>query len=356
MLSHAQIDLPPLRHPVVDAGPVPNPLPRLLSGHDLSTDESEHLFERLVLGRLEPAEIAGMLIALRMKGETTDEMVGAARGLFAGALPFERPDYLFADCCGTGGDGSGLINVSTAAAFVAAACGLPVAKHGNRAVSSKCGSADVLEALGARIELGPDKARHLLDTTGFCFLFAPTYHPGMRHAGPVRRQLQVRTVLNLLGPCVNPARPPVQLLGVADPTKLEAIARTLDAMGVEQALVVHGSGLDEVALHGPTQAVRLDRGRFEDLVLIPEDAGLHRAPIDNAVGGDAEENAERLRILLAGAGTRAEQDITAINAGALLMTAGKAASLREGVAVARDALLSGEAGRVLNAYVEASHG
>ena len=356
MLSQAQIAIAPLRHPVVDQGPVPNPLPSLLSGQDLTSDEAEHLFERLVLGSLEPAEIAGMLIALRMKGETTDEMIGAARGLFAAALPFERPDYLFADCCGTGGDGSGLINVSTATAFVAAACGLPVAKHGNRAVSSKCGSADVLEALGAKIELGPDKARRLLDTTGFCFLFAPAYHPGMRHAGPVRRQLQVRTVLNLLGPCINPARPPVQLLGVADPTKLEAIARTLDAMGVEQALIVHGSGLDEVALHGPTQAVRLDRGRFEDLVLIPEDAGLHRAPYENAVGGDAAENAERLRVLLAGAGTRAEQDITALNAGALLMTAGKAESLREGTALARDALLSGEAGRVLNAYVEASHG
>ena len=356
MLTQTKLDSPPLRHPVVDQGPVPNPLPRLLNGNDLTSDESEHLFERLVLGRLEPAEIAGMLIALRMKGETTEEMIGAARGLFAAALPFDRPDYLFADCCGTGGDGSGLINVSTATAFVAAACGLPVAKHGNRAVSSRCGSADVLEALGAKIELGPDKARALLDQTGFCFLFAPAYHPGMRHAGPVRRQLQVRTVLNLLGPCINPARPPVQLLGVADPTKLHAIAATLDAMGVEQALVVHGSGLDEVALHGPTVAVRLDRGRIEDLVLTPEDVGLHRAPVDTAVGGDAAENADRLRVLLAGAGSRAEQDITALNTAALLLTAGKAASLREGFGQARDALLSGEGGRVLNLYVEASHG
>jgi len=356
MLSHAQIDLKPLRHPVIDQGPVPNPLPRLLSGEDLDSAESEHLFERLVLGRLEPAEIAAMLIALRMKGETTEEMIGAARGLFAAALPFERPDYLFADCCGTGGDGSGLITVSTAAAFVAAACGLPVAKHGNRAVSSRCGSADVLEALGAKIEIRPDKARVLLDRTGFCFLFAPAFHPGMRHAGPVRRQLQVRTVLNLLGPCINPARPPVQLLGVADPAKLHAIARTLDAMGVEQALVVHGSGLDEVALHGETRAVRLDRGRLEDLIIVPEDVGLHRAPVETAVGGDAEENATRLRLLLAGAGTKAEQDITALNAAALLMTAGKVSSLREGFGHARDALLSGEAGRVLSAYVEASHG
>ena len=357
MFSHAQIEkFAPLRHPVIDQGPVPNPLPSLLSGNDLTADEAEHLFERLVLGRLEPAEIAGMLIALRMKGETTDEMIGAARGLFAAALPFERPDYQFADCCGTGGDGSGLINVSTAVAFVAAACGLPVAKHGNRAVSSRCGSADVLEALSVKIELPPAKARKLLDETGFCFLFAPAYHPGMRHAGPVRRQLQVRTVMNLLGPCINPARPPVQLLGVADPTKLQAIARTLDAMGVEQALIVHGSGLDEVALHGPTEAVRLDRGRIEELILVPEDAGLHRAPLETAVGGDAEENAERLRLLLAGAGTKAEQDIVALNAGALLMTAGKAASLRNGFGQARDALQSGEAGKVLSAYAEASHG
>lgn len=356
MLSHAQVDLQPLRHPVEDHGPVPNPLPRLLSGHDLTSDESEHLFERLVLGKLEPAEIAGMLIALRMKGETTDEMIGAARGLFAAAIPFERPDYLFADCCGTGGDGSGLINVSTATAFVAAACGLPVAKHGNRAVSSQCGSADVLEALGAKIEIAPDKARKLLDKTGFCFLFAPAYHPGMRHAGLVRRQLQVRTVLNLLGPCINPARPPVQLLGVADPAKLHAIARTLDAMGVEQALVVHGSGLDEVALHDRTIAVRLDRGRIEDLIIVPEDVGLHRAPLETAIGGDASENAARLRVLLAGAGTKAEQDITALNAAALLLTAGKASSLRDGFGQAREALLSGEAGKVLSTYVEASHG
>ena len=356
MLSHAQLDSAPLRHPVVDQGPVPNPLPSLLSGNDLTAAEAEHLFERLVLGRLEPGEIAGMLIALRMKGETQDEIIGAARGLFAAAQPFDRPDYLFADCCGTGGDGSGLINVSTATAFVAVACGLPIAKHGNRAVSSRCGSADVLEALGVRIELAPATARALLDETGFCFLFAPAYHPGMRHAGQVRRQLQVRTILNLLGPCINPARPPVQLLGVADPNKLHAIARTLDAMGVEQALIVHGSGLDEVALHGPTRAVRLDHGRIEEQIIVPEDVGLHRAPLETAVGGDAAENADRLRLLLAGAGTKAEQDIVALNAAALLMTAGKASSLREGFGQARDALLSGEAGKVLSTFAEASHG
>src|SRR5512139_4125631 len=269
MLNQSQLTAPPVRHPVADTGPVPNPLPRLLAGEDLPADDSEHLFERLVLGRLEPAEIAGMLIALRMKGETPQEMIGAARGLFAAALPFERPDYLFADCCGTGGDSSGLINVSTAVAFVAAACSLPVAKHGNRSVSSRCGSADVLEAVGARIDVDPATARRALDQTGFCFLFAPGYHPGMKHAALVRRQLHVRTVMNLLGPCINPARPSVQLLGVADPKMLHRIAQVLIAMGVERALIVHGSGLDEVALHGPTRAVRINGNESEDIELTP---------------------------------------------------------------------------------------
>jgi len=338
----------------IDA-PVPNPLPRLLAGEDLPADDSQHLFERLVLGRLEPAEIAGMLIALRMKGETAEEIIGAARALSAGALPFERPAYLFADCCGTGGDGSGLINVSTATAFVAAAAGLPIAKHGNRSVSSRCGSADVLEALGARIDLPSHAARKLLDEIGFCFLFAPAYHPGMKHAALVRRQLSVRTVMNLLGPCINPARPPVQLLGVADPKMLRPIAQTLDATGVEQALVVHGAGLDEVALHGVTQAVRLSNGTISEVELAPEDVGFERAPLNVVRGGDPEENARRLRALLCGRCSKAEMDIVALNAAALLHTAGLAADLRGATELARDALRSGEAARVLATFIEASN-
>jgi len=336
--------------------PVPNPLPRLLTGENLPVEESEHLFERLVLGRLEPAEIAGMLIALRMKGETAEEMIGAARALSAAALSFERPDYLYADCCGTGGDGSGLINVSTATAFVAAACGLPVAKHGNRSVSSRCGSADVLEAVGAKIELPPGRARELLDQIGFCFLFAPAYHPGMKHAALVRRQLEVRTIMNLLGPCINPARPRVQLLGVADPKMLRRIAQTLAAMGVEKALVVHGSGLDEVALHAETRAIRLSGDDIEELEIRPEDAGLQRAPLNVVRGGDVQENAARLKALLAGRATRPEEDIVILNTATLLLTASKVTSLKEGAAIARDGLSSGRAAEVLEKFVEASRG
>jgi anthranilate phosphoribosyltransferase len=338
------------------SSPVPNPLPRLLAGEDLPREDAEHLFERLVVGKLEPAEIAGMLIALRMKGETAEEMIGAARALSAAATPFERPNYLFADCCGTGGDSSGMINVSTATAFVAAAAGLPIAKHGNRSVSSQCGSADVLEALGARLDVPAQDARRALDQSGFCFLFAPAYHPGMKHAALVRRQLSVRTVMNLLGPCINPARPPVQLLGVADPRMLRRIAETLDAMGVRNALVVHGGGTDEIALHAETRALKLTDGTVEEIVITPEDAGLERAPLSVVTGGDASENAARLRILLDGAGTRPERDIVALNSGALLMTAGRAATLKDGVAASADALASGAAGKVLDAFVEASRG
>jgi len=351
-----QAATPPEVHLPEDQGPVPNPLPKLLSGEDLTADESRHLFERLVLGRLEPAEIAAMLIALRMKGETPEEMIGAAEALSEAALPFPRPDYLFADCCGTGGDGAGSINVSTAAAFAAAACGLPVAKHGNRSVSSRCGSADVLEALGARLEMTPEGARQVLDEAGFCFLFAPAYHPGMKHAAAVRRQLQVRTVMNLLGPCVNPAQPPVQLLGVADQKMLRRIALVLGAQGVRQALVVHGSGLDEVALHAETRAIRLHNGTITELELTPEQAGLQRAPLNALAGGDAAENGARMRALLEGRGGAAETDMVALNAGALLMTAGLADDLKEGTQRASHAIRSGAAGKVLDRFIEASRG
>lgn len=194
----------------------------------------------------------------------------------------------------------------------------------------------------------------MLDETGFCFLFAPAYHPGMKHAGLVRRQLQVRTLMNLLGPCINPARPRVQLLGVADPKMLRRIAQTLDAMGVEEALVVHGSGLDEVALHGETRAVRLSHGAMAEMILSPEDAGIERAPMRVVTGGDVEENAARFTALLRGRGNEAEQDIVVLNTAALLLTAGKVDTLREAAQVARDGLRSGRASKVLDGFIEAS--
>ena len=327
----------------------------LFAGRSLSRDEAQGLFAQLVDGRLDEPTIAALLIALKLKGETVEELIGAASALRSVDAPFERPDYLFADSCGTGGDGSGTINLSTAVAFVAGATGLPVAKHGNRSVTSRCGSADVLEHLGARLDVSAAVARRSLDETGFCFLFAPAYHPGLRYAGPVRRALRVRTIMNMLGPCVNPAEPPVQLLGVADPRLLEPIARTLAALGVDRAMVVHGSGLDEVALHGETEAILLDGGALERQTLTPEDAGLERAPLERLRGGGPEENAERLRALLLGHGTRAERSAAALNAGALLLVAGKARSLREGADLALQTLASGKAYRLLNAFVELSH-
>ncbi|HEX8655041.1 MAG TPA: anthranilate phosphoribosyltransferase [Allosphingosinicella sp.] len=327
-------------------------LARLYCGESLCEADAEALFRALVEGRLEAPSIAAMLIALRLKGETVEELTGAARALRAADAPFARPDYLFADSCGTGGDGSGTINVSTAVAFVAAAAGLPVAKHGNRSVTSRCGSADVLEQLGVRLDVPAELSRRALDETGICFLFAPAYHPGLRHAGPVRRALGVRTIMNVLGPCVNPAEPPVQLLGVADSRLLEPVARTLAALGVREALVVHGSGLDEIALHGPTSAVRLSKGAIERVAITPEDAGLTRAPVEALRGGGPEENAARLKSLLLGYGAASERQVVALNAGALLLTAGLVADLKDGVARAGDVLASGAAYRVLRDLAE----
>jgi len=331
-------------------------LARLYSGDILSSAEAECLFAALVRGELNEPTIAAMLIALRFTGENEETLIGAARALRSADADFPRPDYLFADTCGTGGDGSGSINVSTAVAFVAAAAGLPIVKHGNRSFSSRCGSADVLEKLGARLDVDAGRSRELLDETGFCFLFAPTYHPGLAHAGPVRRALKVRTIMNVLGPCLNPAEPPVQLLGVARPELLEPVAATLAALGVETALVVHGSGLDEVALHGPTQAVRLNRGEIEHILLTPQEAGLEQVPVALIQGGDVEENSERFAALLSGQGSRAGQQIVALNAGALLATAGLAADFREGVETAQAVLADGEAYRRLEQFIEGSRG
>src|SRR4051812_29619024 len=273
---------------------------QLLDGNDLDRDAARSLFTGLVEGSLGEPLMAAAFVALRVKGESAEELIGAAEALRAAARPFPSPATLFADSCGTGGDYSGSINVSTAAGIVAAACGLPVVKHGNRSFTSKCGSADVLEALGARLDVSALESREIFDQTGFCFLLAPAYHPGIAHAGPVRRALKVRTIMNLLGPCLNPARPKVQLLGVADPELVRPIAETIRALGVERALVVHGSGLDEIALHGFTRAISLGNGCLEELEITPEQAGLRRMPLESIAGGSPAENARRLADIVSG--------------------------------------------------------
>lgn len=331
-------------------------LDALFDGRDLTRDQARTLFARIVEGELPEHLMAAAFVCLKLKGETAEELTGAALALREAARPFARPDGLFADSCGTGGDGSGSINVSTAAGLVAASCGLAIVKHGNRSVTSKCGSADVLEALGAKLDVSAEQARAIHDRTGFCFLLAPLYHPGIAHAGPVRRALKVRTIMNLLGPCLNPARPPVQLLGVAEPKLMRPIAETLLALGVERGLVVHGSGLDEIAPHADSQAIRIADGALEELVLTPEEAGFDRRPLDQISGGCPEENAKRLADLLHGAGTDADAQVVALNAGALLWTASVAQSFGEGAQRALDAMNSGRAGATLDAFVEASNG
>jgi anthranilate phosphoribosyltransferase len=342
-----------------DALPAPiaveQAIDRICAGTSLTEAEAGSLFARVAAGEVGEVPLAGLLVALKAKGEAASEMIGAASAFRAAAEPFPRPDYLFADTCGTGGDGSGTINVSTAVAFVAAACGLPVVKHGNRSVTSRCGSADVLEQLGGRIDLPPDQSRRVLDEAGICFLFAPQYHPAMRHAGPVRKALGVRTLFNMLGPCLNPARPPVQIVGVAEPRLVAPVAEVLRALGCGRALVVHGDGLDEIALHAATDAIRIVDGRLEQMVILPEDAGLALAARAALVGGDAAENAGRLRALLSGEGRAEERDIVALNAGALLMAAGLAVDLRGGTAAALAALADGRARQRLDAFVEASN-
>ncbi len=329
-------------------------LQALCDGRDLTAQASEALFARVVAGELSEVEIAALVVALKAKGERPAEIAGAARALRAAAAPFPRPDAPLADTCGTGGDGAHTVNVSTAVAFVAAELGIPVAKHGNRSVSSRCGSADVLEACGVRLDAPAAVAAACLEEAGICFLMAPHYHPGVRHAMPVRRALRTRTIFNLLGPLVNPARPEWQVMGVYDPRYCAPLAETLGLLGCRAALVVHGAGLDELALHGPTTAALLREGAVERLELTPADAGLAEHPLDALAGGAPAENAAWLREVLAGRGAPAHADAVALNAGALAWVAGQAADLRAGVAAAHEALARGGALQRLQRLAERS--
>ncbi|MDE2235166.1 MAG: anthranilate phosphoribosyltransferase [Gammaproteobacteria bacterium] len=331
-------------------------LERLYRREDLEPVELESLFAQLIAGKLDPVLLTALLVTLKVKGERGSEIAAAARALRAAARPFPRPDYLFADTCGTGGDGKCTLNVSSGAALVAAACGLPVAKHGNRSVSSRSGSADVFTALGVNVQADAVLARRCLDEAGICFLHAPEYHPGIAHAMPVRRALATRTLFNLLGPLVNPAAPPCQLAGVYAPEFIPPLAEAFAALDVSHALVVHGGGLDEIALHAVTQAARISNGEIEYIELTPEAAGLEFQPVEELAGGSPQHNAEALHAMLAGNGPRAYRDAVALNTGALLWTAELVPDLRAGTQTALAAIADGRAAGVLERLRTISHG
>jgi anthranilate phosphoribosyltransferase len=323
---------------------------RVAAGEDLPSGEAAQVLREIMEGGASEAETAGFLMALRTKGETVQEIAGLAATMRALALPVDAGGDLV-DTAGTGG-GRPTFNVSTTAAFVAAGAGCRVAKHGNRSATSQCGSADVLEALGARIDLDPEEVARCIDQVGFGFMFAPKHHSAMRYVVPVRKALAVRTIFNFLGPLTNPAGATRQVIGVSDPTRLEAIAGALGELGTDKALVVSSAdGLDEFSVSGATRVVELSEGRLSTYDVTPEEVGLEPVA-DGAVGaGTPEENARVLRGVLAGDhGT--EGKLALLNAAAAIYVGGRAASLGEGVARARESIESGAATRTLERYLE----
>jgi len=331
-------------------------LERLLAGESLPAATMEECFTALMAGEWSDAEQAAFLVALRAKGETAAEVAAAARVLrsFAVVVPSSRAPLV--DTCGTGGDGAHTLNISTGAALVAAACGVAVAKHGNRSVSSRCGSADVLEALGVALDLEAEQSGALLDAEGFAFLFAPRLHPAMRAVMPVRRVLGVRTVFNLLGPLANPAGVRRQVVGVYGRDVMPLVAGALAELGSERAWVVHGEdGLDEVSVCAPTRVVEVLDGRIErELTVEPERLGIARASRADLAGGDAPQNAGRLRAILEGRDRSAAADAVALNAAAALVVAGAAADLGAALAASRECLAAGRAAATLDAVVRRS--
>ncbi|CNH36310.1 anthranilate phosphoribosyltransferase [Yersinia aldovae] len=316
-------------------------LEKLFRAESLTQAESQHLFAAIVRGELEPSQLAAVLISMKVRGETPAEIAGAAQALLADAQPFPRPDYSFADIVGTGGDGTNSINISTASAFVAASCGVKVAKHGNRSVSSRSGSSDLLAAFGIRLDMSAEQSRLALDELGVCFLFAPQYHPGFRHAMQVRQQLKTRTLFNVLGPLINPARPPLALIGVYSPELVLPIAQTLKTLGYQRAAVVHGGGMDEVAIHAPTSVAELNNGDIESYQLTPADFGLNSHPLGALQGGAPEENRDILARLLQGKGELAHAAAVAANVALLLKLHGQE-NLRHNAQQALEMIHSGQ--------------
>ncbi len=315
----------------------------------LSESDAREAALALMTGEVPPAQAGGLLSALRVRGENGGEILGFARALREHAAPFILSGDGLIDTCGTGGDSLGTFNVSTLAGIVAAACGARVAKHGNRAVSSRCGSADLLEALGVKIDGAARLAARCIDEAGFGFLFAPNYHPTLRQLAPLRRELGFRSIFNLVGPLANPARVTRQVVGVPSAAYLLPVAEALQALGLDHAFVAHGAdGADEISLTGPTTLIEVRPGRLDTLMIHPEDAGLPTCRPEDLAGGDAAENAAIANRILEGERGPAH-DFVVINAAAALVVAGRAGSLREGAEQAREALLSLKARAVLDA-------
>ncbi len=328
----------------------------LLEQQDLGENEAEEVMEQIMTGQATPAQIAALLVALRIRGETVEEVTGFARAMRRNAIHIHPHSPLVMDTCGTGGDGQGTFNISTAAAFLVAGAGLTVAKHGNRSVSSRCGSADVLSALGVRLDLTPQETEECIDEVGIGFLYALSLHPAMKHASGVRREMGIRTVFNLLGPLTNPAGAQAQVLGVYDGSLTEFVAHVLAALGCRSAFVVHSAdGLDELSTTGPNRVTRLKDGQIGTFTLDPQELGLPRARLDDLRGGDAAENAAIIRRVLSGEKGPA-RDVVLLNAAAALVAGGVASELREGIALAAESIDSGRAMAKLEALVNFSQG
>ncbi|MBV9248395.1 MAG: anthranilate phosphoribosyltransferase [Acetobacteraceae bacterium] len=322
-------------------------LARLAAGETLSADEAQDAFDIIMSGEATPAQIGALLIAMRVRGETVAEITGAVRAMRARMTAVEAPADAM-DVCGTGGDNAGTLNVSSAVTFVVAGCGVPVAKHGNRALSSRTGGADVLTALGVNVDVPLERLPAILRAAGCAFLFAPRHHPSMRHAAGPRVELGTRTIFNLLGPLANPARVRRQLTGVFAPEWAPPMAETLGALGCEAAWIVHGSGLDELTVAGDNHVTSLSKGKVTTFIVRPEDAGLGRAPTSAIRGGDPEHNATQLLAVLEGA-EGPYRDTVLLNTAAALVVADKAQDLREGARMAAESIASGAALAALQA-------
>jgi anthranilate phosphoribosyltransferase len=332
----------------------PAALATVREGGSLDADASARLFEIIMSGGVADADLTAFLTAQALRGPTVPEIVGAVRAMRAGMRPVSAPADAI-DLCGTGGDGHGTLNISTAVSFVVAGAGVPVAKHGNRSATSKSGAADILEALGVKIDLEPARASAVLAETGIVFLFAQVHHPAMRHVGKVRSQIKMRTIFNLLGPLASPARVKHQLVGIYDRKWLRPYAEALKALGSTRALVVHGAdGLDEVTITDVTHFASLENGQITEGQLAPEDAGVNRARLEDIKGGTAADNAQALKRLFGGE-KGPYRDIVLLNAGAALMVSGRAKDVKEGVTLAAKALDGGAARQKLDQLITASH-